>query len=83
MSKVSSVPQFGITRSQARCLDFIRQYRSAHPHAPSYREIAGGLGLKSISQVALAVTGLEERGRIARIPGSARSLIVLDQGGAA
>ena len=77
MNTQSSAVKFGLTSQQAQCLAFIRKFVKRHPHSPSYREIADGIGTKSMSQITHLVHALEQRGHIARVSGASRSLVVI------
>ena len=68
-----------ITRRQAALLAFVRDYGAAHDGAaPSYQEIADGLGLNSKSRVSDLVDRLVARGYLHRIPRRARGLKVVE-----
>jgi len=68
-----------ITRRQAALLAFLRDFAAAHDGAaPSYQEIADGLGLNSKSRVSALVDRLVERGYLHRIPKRARGLKVVE-----
>lgn len=69
----------GLTQNQARCLRFLEDYIREHQGAPTFGEIAGGIGVKSKASVARLIGGLEERGRIRRIPGRMRAIEIIDQ----
>ena len=64
----------GITPAQHRALTFIRQYVAANGYSPTFREIAGGVGLKSSSEVHRLVHGLVERGSVKLLSRRARSI---------
>lgn len=66
-----------LTPKQNEALSFIGKSIAANGHCPSYREIADALGLVSISGVYRLVSGLEERGFIARLPRRARSIQII------
>src|ERR1700688_1375451 len=69
----------GITKRQAESVDFIREYAAANNGVPpSYDEIRTKMGTKSKSDVARLIDGLEERGRITRIPRRARTIRITD-----
>lgn len=55
-----------LTRVQAEALAFMVAFQEKHGHAPSFREMADGLGLKSTSGVHRQVRALEERGVLVR-----------------
>lgn len=67
----------GLTQQQHQCLGFIAQYSGDRGVPPSYQEIADHLGLKSKSGVTRLMCGLEERGRIRRVPTKARAYEVI------
>ena len=77
MDMKSTGTKFGLTPTQAKCLAFIKDFLSRHPHSPSYRQISKATGMKAISQVNRVVLALEQRGHIARVPGMHRSVTVL------
>lgn len=64
----------GITPAQHRALTFIRQYVAANGYSPTFREIAGGVGLKSSSEAHRLVHGLVDRGSVKLLPRRARSI---------
>lgn len=55
-----------LTRTQANQLAFMVGFIDRHGYGPSYRTIADGLGLASISGVHRVNRGLEERGVLRR-----------------
>jgi repressor LexA len=55
-------------------LDYVRAYIEDHEYAPSYREIAGFLGLKSVATVAEHIDTLKEKGYLNKVPTSARCI---------
>lgn len=67
----------GLTEMQYKCLDIIETYIADTGRPPSFDEMTEGLGLKSKSGVHRIVAGLEERGRIRRLPNRARAIEVL------
>jgi repressor LexA len=68
----------GLTKRQSEVLQFIRGYIAEHSYSPSYREIQAALAISSISSVYEIVDGLEERGRIRKARGMARSISVVE-----
>lgn len=70
-------PAGGLTVRQRQVLDFILDYQMKRGVAPSYGEIADGVGLASKQGPHRIVSALEERGYISRLPGRARSIVVL------
>ena len=68
----------GLTASQAKCLQFIADYQDAHGGiAPSYDEIAQHMGIVSKSGVTRLIDGLEDRGRISRLPNRSRAITII------
>lgn len=59
-----------LTRVQAEALAFMVAFQEKHGHAPSFREMADGLGLRSTSGVHRQVRALEERGVLVRRMGA-------------
>lgn len=70
-------PTGGLTIRQGEVLNFIRAYHAERGFAPSFAEIAEGVGLGSKSGVSRIVDGLVERGYIGRMAHQARSIVVL------
>lgn len=69
--------QFNMTPAQAALHSFIGEYIARKGYAPSYAEMAAHLGVVSKSNIHRLILGLEERGRIARIPARKRCIVVL------
>jgi repressor LexA len=65
-----------ITKKQAAALDFITNYLNTHPYAPSLKEIADGLGVKSASTAKALTDQLASKGFIAYEPEIHRSIRV-------
>jgi len=61
-------------------LDFHRSFVERRGYSPSVREIADGVGLKSVSTVSHHVTILQERGRLVRDARRARAAVVILRG---
>lgn len=59
-------------------LHFIRQFAAEHGFGPTIREIGEGVGLKSNSTVFNYLTRMERDGLVSSIPGTPRSLRVLE-----
>ena len=68
-----------ITPTQMRCLQAIRRL-SAGGYAPSYREIAGAVGLEAKSSVFHLVNALTERGFLNKISHQHRALRLTAKG---
>lgn len=69
---------FGITARQADALHFIRAFHAQNGKYPSFSEIADGIGVKSRSTVTQLLKGLQERGRIRRLPRRVRAIKIID-----
>ena len=67
----------GLTHQQAKALAIISQ-ANAHGTAPTYDELANGLGLAGKSGVHRIILALERRGAIRRLPGCSRALEAVD-----
>lgn len=68
-----------VTKKQKAILDFIEDYTDENGVSPSYREIAAGVGLKSVSSVAEHIDNLVALGALKKAgDGSARTLQVVD-----
>jgi repressor LexA len=67
-----------LTRRQADCLSYIRAYQVAHGFAPSFREIAAAIGVKSTSAVSRIVGGLSERGAVRRRYGRRHAVQIIE-----
>lgn len=64
-----------ITKSEKRVLDYIRRHLAAHGNeAPSYHEIARGLGLKTVSNIHTHVEKLVAKGYLKKRWNSGRSV---------
>lgn len=66
--------QFPPTPRQKVLLDFLRSYMREHECAPSFSEMASGIGAKSKSNIYVLLDGLEERGFIERLPRRSRAI---------
>ena len=62
------------TKKQQELLQYIGDFIHEHNYAPSYREIMGALGYKSVSTVAVHVDGLIAKGYLTKSDKSARSI---------
>jgi len=69
--------QYGLTLKQLECYNFIKNYIAKKIISPSYNEIKEAVGLQSKSSVNAYIKNLEERGYVKRIPGKARSLVLI------
>ena len=67
-----------LTKKQKRLMDFLEDFQNNHEYSPSYREIAAGLGLRSVASVAEHIDNLVQLGFLKRNAGSARSLEIVD-----
>lgn len=62
------------TKKQQELLQYIGDFIREHDYAPSYREVMGALGYKSVSTVAVHVDGLIAKGYLTKSDKSARSI---------
>ena len=67
-----------LTKKQTLILDFITDFLNEHGYSPSYREIASGLGISSVSSIAEHVENLVAKGVLRKSSGAARSLELVD-----
>jgi repressor LexA len=67
-----------LTKKQQLVYNYIAEYLKTHDESPSYREVAAGLGLSSVSSVAEHIDNLVALGALKRNPGAARSLEAVD-----
>ncbi len=65
-----------LTPMQRRILRFMEDYTQRTGHSPSYREIAGAVGLKSLSSVFHHRQALQHRGYLNHTPGRPRTAVV-------
>ena len=68
-----------MTPKQKLTLEFIKAYMAVKGYAPSYRNIAEGIGLKSKSNVHRLVHALKEQGLLDLDPHRIRSMKVIDK----
>lgn len=69
----------GLTQRQRDLFAFIRAYIIEHESAPSYDEMAAGIGLRSKGRISEMVDALVERGAVARMPNRARTITLVDE----
>lgn len=67
-----------LTKKQRQVMGFVSDFINIHHYSPSYREIMSGLGLSSVSAVAEHIDNLVFKGALRKVPGTARSLEVVD-----
>ena len=67
-----------LTKKQKRLMEFLQDFQNNHEYSPSYREIAAGLGLRSVASVAEHIDHLVQLGFLRKSAGSARSLEIVD-----
>jgi DNA-binding MarR family transcriptional regulator len=65
--------------TRVRVYTFVRRFIEHNGYAPSFREIADGVGLASLSSVFYHLESLENRGLLRRTPGRARSIVLRPQ----
>lgn len=70
----------GLTKQQAKALDFIKRYMTDHGGVPpSFQEIRIHMGLRSSSGAKRLVDCLVERGAVTHIPHRARSIALAEK----
>tara|TARA_Y100001938_G_C8074556_1_gene425177 strand:+ start:1823 stop:2092 length:270 start_codon:yes stop_codon:yes gene_type:complete len=69
--------QDNLTFKETKVLEFIINFTKIEKKSPSMREIANGLGLKSLSSVDRYVYRLQDKQYIAKTPYTKRSIVVL------
>ena len=67
----------GLTERQTECLDFIKAYIQSNSYPPSIREIAAHLKI-SIPGTNNKLLALQQKGKITRVPGIARGILVIE-----
>ena len=67
-----------LTKKQQLVYDYIADFIDIQGYSPSYRDICAGLGLSSVSAVAEHIDNLVTLGALRKVPGTARSLEVVD-----
>lgn len=65
------------TKKQKELLLFVDRFIREHGYGPSYREVMGGMGYRSVSTVAVHIDGLISKGYLRKRDNSARSLEVV------
>ena len=68
-----------MTKRQTMVYDFIRAYIAIHAFAPSYEDIASGMGLKSRSNVHRLVHQLRKQGLLPVRARKFRTLQIVDR----
>ena len=74
---ISHPTPVGISERQHACLDAIELHLTKTRTMPSLEELRVALGFTSKSGALRLLQQLEERGRIARLPGRARAIALL------
>lgn len=71
----------GLTRKQAKALEFIRAFVASKGYPPSLGEISEGIGCSANSRARAGevVRALEERGYLRRMPNRARAIELIEQ----
>jgi repressor LexA len=70
-----------LTKKQAEVLHFVKEFLATHAYAPSYREIAEGLGLSSPATVFEHIRALHAKGFLRMDEGEARSVELAPKAG--
>ena len=65
-----------LTKKQKQVLDYIRTFMENYGHAPSYEEIAQGLGLSSVSTIHVHVENLRIKGCLTKRWNANRSIVL-------
>jgi len=68
---------YGLTKRQNDLLKYLKECEANGEVAPSFREMAKAIDLKSVSAVHCLMRGLKQRGAIDYIPSRARTVMVL------
>jgi SOS-response transcriptional repressor LexA len=74
-----SPSRLGLTGRQRDCFLIIENHIASFGHAPTTREIAKMMSLKSGGRVHHLLVALQERGWITFLPGRARSIAIVPQ----
>jgi repressor LexA len=74
MTITNSKPKRYLTKKQKQVLDHIKEFVDAHDYAPSYEEIATGIGLSSPSTIYVHVVNLINKGYLTKRWNANRSL---------
>ena len=74
MTITNSKPKPYLTKKQKQALDYIKEFVEAHDYAPSYEEIATGIGLSSPSTIYVHVVNLINKGYLTKRWNANRSL---------
>lgn len=69
-----------ITRRQKEVVDFLEAFVEENGYSPSFEEIAGGLGLRSVATVHKHITNLEKKGLLDRERNRSRSIDLVPEG---
>jgi repressor LexA len=69
-----------LTKKQKQVLDFIRAFIERHEYAPSYGEIAQGMGLSSVSNIQAHVENLVRKGYLTKRTNANRSMDLSSRG---
>lgn len=65
-----------LTKKQKELLDYVKQFIDEKGYSPSYREMAVGLGISSVSTVAKHVDNLMVNGYLVKTEGGIRNVEV-------
>ena len=72
----SIMKKFNLTKKQLELFNFIKKYIDENNMSPSYEEMRVGTGVSSKGLIFVKIKQLEERGRIEKLPGKNRSIII-------
>ena len=76
----SATNNYELAPKEREILDYIRAYWLENHVSPSYREIASGVGLRSVASVNWYIKSLTNKGEILPHKGKMRCLVLKDQG---
>lgn len=69
----------GLTEREQILLNAIKKYLAEHPYPPSIRDLIEMTGIGGTSVVLHYLVNLEEKGKITRVEGQARSISVVSE----
>lgn len=76
---MSAAQPMGLTQRQGDVLAFVRAYVASKGRPPALREIAAGIGIRSIGRIHELLCALETRGHIKTLAGKTRSLVLISR----
>lgn len=70
-------PRPGLSRKQRRVLELVEAHFASDNCAPTLRQLADALGLRSIATVHEHLTALESKGYVSRVPAKSHTALTL------